>query len=269
MNGKTLAAAVSLEHGAFSCEGTGALSNRSRIEVDTTASPTVVRSESNLLLSAAWLTPSVTAGQTNIRFQGSLWAHVFPGQAVENQGDVEGVTVTLSGPAAGCQLLFRDFDANINALESFTIETPNVGEAITAANPVRLTMERKWVAVRDDAVALSVDLSAGCNDGDQVDLTRQVEGTNPAINNSLVSPLLVQSITCREGAFVTTAVQVGELVNGDYNTVAFNSGGAVIPGHFFGVRLSSFGANPLHSVDVDASYVVQDVPAGSIFRGVR
>lgn len=267
INGKTLEARAVLVHGILSFSGAY---NNQMNEEETSAIATV-NAVNAPYQSPSTAYPNVGPGTTNVHdaylIYDTLWAEANP------FSDIEDVTFTITGTGT-CEPLFKRI--SINSLYPYQIlNTPDVGTPITIGNPVVVHFDRINFYPPTRGVNIFYDVPGNCSEGNTIGTQSEVSGGNPIWNDTDSINHNVVLEVCRRGYNLTQRVMSGN-DPGNYTIwpgwpeYYIYSQGSLRANEYF-MTWVPYGdhGNRTHTVTLDHSYALIELPAGVTFHGVR
>lgn len=265
VNGKTLAARAVLEHGISS----GAYTNH--MSEEKTSGSVTVNSVPNSDQRAYSPFGNVGSGATGIRDDYWLQDSVPP---EAGPSDMEDLTVTITGTGT-CTPLFRDVKIDPRAPYSYqVVSTPEVGDPITVDDPVIVHFDRTHFCDRCARVMTDFDVPNGCGEGNTIGTQSEMVAGNPIWDDIDSKTHNVVPEVCRRGRNhvhrVMSGNDPGTYIHwpgwGEY----YINRGSLRAGENF-TTWAPYGneSHRTHSVTLDHSYDLIEIPAGITFHGIR
>ena len=272
VDAKTVGGRVTLAHGVTDCSGT--LNNAMVLSADT-ASPIPVQAESGFVRHRYSAYGNAGPGASNFSTQYYLGNSQRSNPAAS---DAEDVLFTLTG-TGDCVPLFRRIQIlnSYNADGRYTYQILSVPEVGHDLNTISVHFDRWDYRDSTQGVVVYYDVPVGCSDGERVVLHGEMTGQNPSWSETNTSDDTIHNVvlnTCRTGYVHVHRVQVGNDINA-YNAFPawseyYIHDGSVHSGEYFSGWMPYGDASyRSHTVRLDASYFLLDVPEGITFHGVK
>jgi uncharacterized repeat protein (TIGR01451 family) len=270
IDGKKLALAATLEFGETSTDGT--LNNYQSVTAQS-SDVNVVSAHAGSI--RAW-SPygNVAPGAENV--YDNYYLRNFVAQNT-NPSDHENITVVIDANGAStCVPTFRSATVTSRYNWPATVDLPAMGAALDT-NPVTVKFFRASY-VNDSSNARSIvryDVPATCANGTRVRTEAQVSSPAPVINDTRTRTHNVVFEACRSGYNHMHRIQTGLLVENNYTPAPawpeyYINNGSLRPGEYFSTW-SPYGDSTYrtHTIVLDKSYAVIDVPDTATFHGYR
>ncbi len=265
INGKTLAARAILEHGLSSVSGP----YDNQMSEDGTSAFAVVNSVATSIQRAYSPFGNLGPGATNIY---DSYYIEEPLLSFINHSDIENITVTITG-AGTCTPLFRDI--NIASHNGYQVmSTPAIGNPITGIDPVIIHFDRGILRDTDLRMTMYYDVPASCTFGNTIGTQSEMVVGNPARTLTGSRSHNVVEEICRRGGNYTHRVMSGNN-SGSYATWPgwneyYISTGSFRTGEYFSTW-APYGNESwkTHTVTLDHSYDLVEIPDGITFHGIR
>ena len=266
INNKTLAARATLEHGVSS----SACNNR-MTENETSGLVTVL-SVRGQYQSAWYLYRNVAPGIDNIYDHYYLYNTKQPSAS---NSDIEDVTVTITG-IGSCTPLFNK--TTVRNKDSYqVVSKPERGDPITAADPLIIHFDRIDFYVETARIWIHYDVPDSCSAGNDIGTQSELVCGNPAWNDT---DKRIHNIvggvggSCRKGGNFTHRVMSGNDPENYYKWPGYNeyliSGGSLRAGEYFTTHAPyGSGNNETHTISLNHSYNLIEIPEGVTFHGIR
>ncbi len=285
INGKTLASRAVLEHGV-SC---GPYTNRMTEEL--VSSSVEVRSYSSFVVAPYSPYPALGPGASGVYDSYYLRGDITTPSVVEHPSDIEDITIIIyeKEGTGYCTPVFGESanpaipNPRIKAIEfPWALEVISAhlpGDEITSAHPVEVHFDRGGYNDLGSMVSLYVqlfyDVPAGCTNGNKIGTQTEVSVGNPDFSDDTKyreHDVLFE--TCRRGSNHVHKVMNGNDPGsytywpGSYDT--YCNEGSLRAGEYF-TTWAPYGneTNRRHTVTLDHSYDVVEVPPGVTFHGLR
>jgi hypothetical protein len=264
INGKSLAARATLGHGASSGMYTNMMS------VEETSSFVTVNSVANSDQSLYTNYNNLGPGATNI-YEASYVRSPLP-LPEANPSDMEDITVTITGVGT-CSPLFRNVVVTF-ATDFQIVSTPAVGAPVTGSDPVIVHFDRGDFYYRYLQVVIYYDVPVACTEDSTIGTQSVIVAGNPSWTDtdSRLHDVVIE--VCRRGGNWTHRVMSGN-DPGNYLlwpgwTEYYINTGSLRAGEYFTTWMP-YGNEGLrsHTVPLDHSYDLIEIPDGITFHGIR
>ncbi|MGA1842706.1 MAG: MopE-related protein [bacterium] len=264
INGKSLAARAMLEHGISSVIYTNMMS-----VIETSSLVTV-----NSMASSAQLM------YTNYNNLGPGATNIYDAPYVRgplplpdtNPSDLEDITVTITGIGT-CFPLFKSVDVRFGS-DFQIVSTPAVGKPITGSDPVIVHFDRGDFHHYCIWIYIYYDVPGTCSEGDTIGTQSEIVVGNPSWTDTDSQLHNVVFETCRRGTNHVHRVMRGN-DPGNYLlwpgwTEYYIRYGSLRTGEYF-TSWMPYGNEGwrIHTVPLDHSYDLIEIPAGITFHGIR
>lgn len=272
MNGATLGTRATLDHGL----SFGACSIR-MIEAATSELVTVNSQNGQVQVAYTPFT-DVGPGAISIFDRYSTYNRLQPDA---NHSDVEDVTFTITG-IGDCTPLFNRIDVS-NPYPYQVQSTPEKGMPITADNPVKIHFDRIDFDLHSACVEIYYDVPETCGGDSEIGTQSEIKGDYPEWEeiDSIFHKVVYN--TCRQGKSIVHRVMSGNKLGNylpwpDYNEYYICEINGLIPkkgpgslraGEYF-TTWTPYGneENRTHTIPLDRSYNLTEIPEGVTFHGV-
>jgi uncharacterized repeat protein (TIGR01451 family)/MYXO-CTERM domain-containing protein len=277
VNGKTVAASAALAHGLYSCNVI--YDNRMTLLTDTASNPTVVNSVHDFWRrTGSGSVPNYAPGTNDVYSRFVFENHKYN---AANATDAEDVTVTIRADQGACVAKYRSYEV-LNSYDTdgrYTykvVSSPSVGESM-AGKPWVAHFDRLDYRNTFQAIHLHFDIPASCQDSQKLIVHSEFVGGNPiwaATNTAADFVYNIALVTCRKGAAYPRRIQSGNNVASLTTPFPgwdeyYLSKGSVRAGEYVQTWMPySNDMYRTHSVELDHSYDVVDIPAGLAFHGL-
>lgn len=265
INGKTLAARAELEHGNSSggCEN--------QMSEEETSELATVNAVYTPLQSAYTPYSNVGPGATNIYNRYFIRNNLF---REINPSDLEDITVTITG-IGDCTPLFRRIYGYNRDYPFQVISTPAVGAPITASDPVIVRFDRLYYHYEHYYARIHFDVPGSCSERSEIGTQSEMIVGNPVWTETDDRTHDVVLEVCRKGGNHTHRVMSGNIPQDYYLWPGWPEqyifpNGSLRAGEYF-TTWAPYGNEGwrTHTVTLDHSYDLIEVPAGVTFHGIR
>ncbi|MDM8539840.1 isopeptide-forming domain-containing fimbrial protein [Desulfococcaceae bacterium HSG9] len=262
INGKTLSAQATLEHGA--CD--------KRMTLEATSAPVTVKSVPGQY-EWPWASSGNLGPDANNIVDTYLVGNTLPHDA--NKSDVENVTFTITG-IGDCTPLFSDIDVwdPYHPSNHRVRSTHQKGDPITTSNQIIVEFDRINFFANSARVFIYYDLPEGCSKGNTIGTQSEVAGGNPEWNDldKILHNVVLES--CRRGNNHVHRLMSGNDPGNYFRWYGVGEfylrKGSLRAGEYFSTW-APYGNeyNRTHTISLDHSYDLMEIPAGVTFHGVR
>jgi hypothetical protein len=198
------------------------------------------------------------------------------GNAEENGADFENTTLTIHGGDGSCIPTFDSIYTYSRLNYPFTIlSQPNPGESLDASNPLVIKFHRTHLYTTSVASrsGFYYDVPLTCSDGEQIVFTAEAVADDSWTDNYSRTHNIITN-PCRTASWHAIRLMSGfDFPNNNYiywpgHNEYYINNESLRPGEYFNYRLYGNGGPASHTITLDHTYTLTEIPPGLSFHGI-